>query len=238
MSIATMSPIRRPVYYAESDGLPMAENTKQFNCITLIKEGLEIVFANRPDVFAAGDLFWYPEEGNNRICTAPDVMVVFGRPKGDRGAYLQWLEDNIAPQVVFEILSPSNRPEEMRLKQNWYERHGVEEFYVYDPETIALEGCRRQGERLVRIPQIQGWTSPRLGVRMQVSDTTLELFGPDGQRFLSALELDQERRQTQARNVELNAELATARTQAAADRARADLLAAKLCELGVDPASL
>ncbi len=32
-------------------------------------------------------------------------MVVFGRPKGDRGSYKQWLENQIAPQVVFEILS-------------------------------------------------------------------------------------------------------------------------------------
>ncbi len=39
---------------------------------------------------------------------APDVMVVFGRPKGRRGSYKQWQEDNIAPQVVFAILSPSN----------------------------------------------------------------------------------------------------------------------------------
>jgi Uma2 family endonuclease len=39
-------------------------------------------------------------------------MVVFGRSKGDRGSYQQWKEDNIPPQVVFEILSqaiPSKR---------------------------------------------------------------------------------------------------------------------------------
>ena len=35
-------------------------------------------------------------------------MVVFGRPKGRRGSYRQWEEDNIPPQVVFEILSPGN----------------------------------------------------------------------------------------------------------------------------------
>ncbi|MCL1468412.1 hypothetical protein [Argonema galeatum] len=52
---------------------------------------------------------WYPVEGNNTIRPAPDVMVVFARPKGespsktlcDRGSYQQWRENNIPPQVVF-----------------------------------------------------------------------------------------------------------------------------------------
>lgn len=66
-------------------------------------------------VFVAGDLLWYPVEGNPKITQAPDVMVIFGVPKGDQGAYKQWEENNIAPQVVFEILSPSNTQKEM----NW-----------------------------------------------------------------------------------------------------------------------
>jgi Uma2 family endonuclease len=44
---------------------------------------------------------------------APDVMVVFGRPKGERRSYRQWQEGNIAPQVVFEILSSGNTLKEM-----------------------------------------------------------------------------------------------------------------------------
>lgn len=57
---------------------------------------------------------------------APDVMVVFGRPKGDRGSYQQWREDNIPPQVVFELLSPGNRLAEMVRKLRFSERYGVE----------------------------------------------------------------------------------------------------------------
>ncbi len=40
-------------------------------------------------------------------------MVAFGRPKGERGSYQQWKENNIPPQVVFEILSPGNTQTEM-----------------------------------------------------------------------------------------------------------------------------
>ena len=95
--------------YPENDGRPMADNTEQYEWIVKIKENLEVVFADDSNVFIAGDLLWYPVP-DRRITgpVAPDVMVVFGRPKGRRDSYRQWEEDGIAPQVVFEILSPSN----------------------------------------------------------------------------------------------------------------------------------
>ena len=75
----------------------MADNTTQWNWIVKIKESLKFLFAANADVFVAGDLLWYPVEGNNQIRMAPDAMVVFGRPKGKRGSYKQWEEDNIPP---------------------------------------------------------------------------------------------------------------------------------------------
>jgi Uma2 family endonuclease len=47
-------------------------------------------------------------------------MVIFGRVKGDRGSYKQWQENNISPQVVFEILSPGNRTQEMSNTSLFY----------------------------------------------------------------------------------------------------------------------
>ncbi len=94
--------------YPESDGHPMADNTKQFHWIVTIQGGLDALFRHDPNVFVAGALLWYPVQGRPDICRAPDAMVVFGRPKGDRGNYKQWEEDNIPPQVVFGILSPTN----------------------------------------------------------------------------------------------------------------------------------
>src|SRR4029077_7703581 len=100
---------RPAVEYPESDGKPMADNTVQFRCIVTIQGGLDVLFWDHPNVFVAGDLFWYPIQGDNKTRVAPDILVVFGRPKGDRGSYLQWLEDKNAPQGTFEILSPGNR---------------------------------------------------------------------------------------------------------------------------------
>jgi len=135
--------VNRQIIYPDSDGQPMADNTKQFRWIVLIKENLELLFAEDSQVFVAGDLLWYPVEGHPEIRIAPDAMVVLGRPKGDRGSYRQWEEDNIVPQVVFEILSPGNRVKEMTRKLQFYERYGVEEYYIYDPDDNELAGLER-----------------------------------------------------------------------------------------------
>jgi Uma2 family endonuclease len=226
LSRRTASP--KPIGYPESDGEPMAQNTLQFLWIVLIYSNLEAIFADESLVFLAGDLFWYPIEGDNRTRLAPDVMVVFGRPKSHRGSYLQWLEDNVAPQVVFEILSPGNRLSEMTQKFQFYDEFGVEEYYIYDPDTNELSGWLRHRGRLRAIEPMNGWVSPRLGVRFVIGADELELYTPQGERFASSLEL---RRRAEA----ANARVAEERQRAEAERQRAEELAAQLRELGVEP---
>jgi Uma2 family endonuclease len=179
------------VDFPDSDGKPMSDNTEQFCWIVLIKENLEILYANEPNVFVAGDLLWYPVQSRLINPVAPDAMVVFGRPKGKRGSYRQWTEDNVAPQVVFEILSPSNDAAEMARKLEFYDTYDVAEYYQYDPDTNDLRGWLRQGRNLVPISVMQGWVSPKLGVRFDVGDGQMQIYRPDGRRFLSSVELDQ-----------------------------------------------
>jgi Uma2 family endonuclease len=206
---------KEQIVYPESDGKPMADNTKQFRWIVTLEGGFEALFRDREDVFVAGDLFWYPVEGRPDIRMAPDVMIVFGRPKGDRPSYKQWEEENIAPQVVFEVLSPSNSLLEMAKKLEFYDRYGVEEYYLYDPETGDFTGwIRGEDGRLRVIDEIQGWVSPSLGVRFEIEDGELRVIRPDGQRFMTYLELQQ---------------------QAEHERQRAAKLAQRLQELGIDP---
>jgi Uma2 family endonuclease len=185
MSTTTRLTTPEAIEYPDSDGEPMAENTEQYEWITLVKGNLDIIFGANPNVFVAGDLFWYPVEGNNTIRRAPDVMVAFGRPKGRRGSYMQWLEGGIAPQVVFEILSPSNRGPELALKFEFYQTYGVEEYYIYDPDFDTLEGSLREDGTLREIPVMNDWRSPRLGIRFEWIENQLQLYAPDGQPFIS-----------------------------------------------------
>jgi Uma2 family endonuclease len=240
-----LTPVATPlpeIHYPDSDGLPMSDNTLQFEWITLIKENLDWLFADNPDVFVAGDLLWYPVEGDPKIRQAPDTLVAFGRPKGYRGSYKQWQEDGIAPQVVFEILSPGNRKGEMSRKLMFYNRYGVEEYYLYDPDENLLEGWFRQGDILDWIEDLQDWVSPRLGIRFDPSAQPLVIYRPDGEPFLSfearSRQLEQERQR--ALEADRRAQEAYRRAQeethrAEQERQRADRLAAHLASLGIDP---
>jgi len=140
MATAVTPLARAGIDYPESDGQPMAENTKQFEWIVTIKENLDSLL---PTAFVAGDLLWYPVQGDNTTKQAPDVLVALGRPKGHRGSYRQWDEGNVVPQVVFEILSPENRLAEMREKEQFYAGYGVLEYYLYDPAANTLQGWQR-----------------------------------------------------------------------------------------------
>jgi len=201
MSMANLLPAvaKQKITYPESDGKPMADNTKQFRVITTIEGNLEILFAADPDVFVGGDLLWYPVEGNRFTRTAPDVLVVFGRPKGDRGSYLQWEENGIAPQVVFEVLSPGNRRAEMEQKFAFYDEFGVEEYYIYDPDRGRLQGWLRKRGHLQPIAEMGGWVSPRLGIRFEMQEKELLLYDGNGRRFLTFVELEQARKEAETR---------------------------------------
>ena len=216
------------VIYPERDGQPMSDNTKQFRWIVTIKENLESLFTNDPSVFVAGDLLWYPVEGSNTIRQAPDAMVVFGRSKGDRGSYQQWLEGNIPPQVVFEILSPGNRLAETAKKYKFYNQYGVEEYYVYDPDDNELIGWLRSDSYLDVIENMSGWISPRLQIRFEITADTMEIYRPDGERFLSFTELGQLRDQERQRADQ-------EQQRADQERQRADRLAERLREMGINP---
>jgi Uma2 family endonuclease len=229
------APAPRVIVYPESDGKPMADNTRQFRYIVTLQGGIAALFAERPDVFVAGDLLWYPLEGNNQLRIAPDVMVVFGRPPGDRGSYLQWREAGLAPQVAIEVLSPGNTPTEMRRKRQFYERYGVEEYYEYDPDRGELRGWRRRDGRLEAIDEMRGWISPRLGIRFDLEGIDLVVHRPDGRRFESFIEIDQ-RAEAERQRAEVEKQRAEAeRERADAERARAERLIKQLKALGIEP---
>ncbi|MBI4851836.1 MAG: Uma2 family endonuclease [Acidobacteria bacterium] len=223
---------KKEVFYPESDGKPMADNTLQFRWIVTIKEGLDLQLK---DDFVAGDLFWYPVEGNPFTKVAPDVMVALGRPKGERRSYKQWEENDVAPQVVFETISYTNSRLEMEEKLRFYDYFDVQEYYLYDPEQfvykVGLRGWTRREGKLIETLPMNGWVSPLLGIRFEFSNQELKIFHPDGSRFLSFAELEVERLTQKNR-----AEQAENRAEQAENRA--EQLAKKLRALGIDPSSI
>ncbi len=236
-------PLKKETLYPDSDGKPMSDNTLQFLWISLLKGNLDILFSNNPNVFIAGDLLWYPVLGSPKIRYAPDTLVAFGRPKGYRGSYKQWEEENIPPQVVFEVLSPSNSTMEMIKKLRFYEQYGVEEFIIIDPDKPSFEVWERQEDRLQAIEIKQaGWTSKRMGIHIKKdpeSGAVLVTY-PDGRPFMDHVSLN-EYAEEQKQMAEAQKQIAEAQKQIAdEERKQKEALSkenarlkAKLKELGL-----
>ena len=189
MNVQTLAVPPRAIVYPECDGEPMSENTKQFRWIVVLADNLAALFRDRADVFVSGNQFWFPVEGEPEIRCAPDVYVVFGRPKGDRPSYKQWEEGDVPMTVVFEVFSPGNDAFEMGDKLDFYDRHGAEEYYLYDPEKNRLQVFVRGDVVLKRTHPANGHVSPRLGIRFQLTSPEMTVHYPDGQPFLTIEDL-------------------------------------------------
>jgi Uma2 family endonuclease len=216
-----MNPIAPPaspgaIEYPDSDGLPTADNTRQLRWIAVLYDNMCALFRQVADVFVARNLPWYPEEGHPEVANAPDVMVVFGRPKGDRGSYRQWEEEGVPVTVAFEILLPNSTATALADKFAFSEDHSVEEYYIYDPESNRLHVFVRRGADLVRVRQVQDFVSPRLRIRFDLSGPELVVYGPGGDPFLTFEELPAEREGE--RHERLAAKQPTEQVQRRADR--------------------
>jgi Uma2 family endonuclease len=65
----------------------------------------------------------------------PDILVVLA-PKT---RHITAKNVECAPDLVLEILSESTRDRDLRLKKSLYERTGVREYWIVDPEAHAVE---------------------------------------------------------------------------------------------------
>jgi Uma2 family endonuclease len=227
----------------------MADNDLQFEWLTTIKGNLDDLFRDRPDVYVAGDHLIYAKEGFPKVRTAPDVYVAFGRPKGRRGSYKVWEEGGVFPQVVFEIRSPGSRAGELSRKLAFYDRYGAEEYYLYDPDRKRLTVYLRTDSTLEVAAHLAappageggGWTSPRLGIRFDLTGPDLVIYRPDGERFLTRAELrdriaaERQRAEAERQRAEAERQRAEAeRQRAEAAERRATELLARLRALGGD----
>ncbi|MEM6264195.1 MAG: Uma2 family endonuclease [Bacteroidota bacterium] len=207
MAIPTSGyPSSQTVIYPESDGKPMADNTRQTRWIIAFYNNLRAILRDRV-AFVAADIFWYPVEGNPKIVVAPDVLVALGRPDGDRGSYKQWEEEGQPPDVVIEVLSLSNHYVEMINKLDFYNSYGVQEYLVIDPDREVFVGYVRKNGLLTKDGSDEGWTSPLLQFSIRKQDHELVAFKPDSKPFKTFEELEAEAEDAQQRYLSAQQEI-------------------------------
>ena len=107
---------------------------------------------------------------SDTVVVQPDLMFI----SSERSHIIT--EDNIqgAPDLVVEILSPSNADNDRTRKRAFYERYGVKEYWIFDPDakniTVLLLG--ESGYELAAIyGEGQTLTSPTLsGFSLNLND--------------------------------------------------------------------
>jgi len=139
-------PAKPDIFYPETDGEPMGETEFHVTAILDLFQSLRHFFRHDPDTYVAADMLFYFEEGNTSAFKVPDVFVVKGIPKTTRRTYKLWQEGK-APCVVFEMTSQSTWLEDMGNKRALYEKLGVPEYFLFDPEDAYLSP-RLQGFQL------------------------------------------------------------------------------------------
>ena len=120
-------------FYPSSDGKPMAETDWHRKLLMELLQIIECHFREHDDVYVSGDLLIYYKMGDNTKSVAPDVFVVRGVAKKQRGTYLTW-EESHTPDFVIELASPSTVRYDLTGKKDLYESVlKVQEYYIYDP---------------------------------------------------------------------------------------------------------
>jgi Uma2 family endonuclease len=196
----TITTAVQPIHYPESDGKPMAETAVHVDVLIYLREALKDYFRAAPQVYVAGNMLLYYEEGNPAACVAPDVFVVQGVAKRERRTYRVW-EEGQPPTVVFEITSRASRLEDMGTKWALYAMLGVPEYFLYDPldEYLQppLQGFRlQQGEYERILPGDEGaLVSQALRLELRVEERQLRVINPStGERLLTPADAQAARR--------------------------------------------
>lgn len=225
------SPVTDEILYPSEDGEPLAESHDHVTAIAFTLDVLTRYLAGQQAAVLA-DQFLYYAQGLPRLRVAPDVMVIFNVRPGGRDNYKIWEEGEV-PSVIFEMTSPSTKEQDQIIKKSLYEQLGVTEYWLFDPKGEYLPqpliGYRLQNESY---QPIDNSVSDVLGLRLVVENTRLIFYRQDnGERLLIAEELE-------LKLVQIEQQMEEQRQRANQEQQRAERLAAKLRELGINEESL
>ena len=168
--------------YPESDGEPMAETPKHLQAMTDCMDVLRGHFRGIPDVYIAGNMMMYYEEGNPRKSISPDVFVVRGVSKKEIRTYKTW-EQPPTLDFVLEVASPSTYTRDFNEKMEIYAKIlQVKAYCIYDPYHEIdpyFVGFRLVGETYEEIPFVNGRIPLEvLGLELGEHEGVLRLYDP------------------------------------------------------------
>ena len=111
---------------------------------------LSVLIENHLQQHRVGEMFFAPFDVllSEFDILEPDLLLI----SQARSALLTEKNLQGAPDLVVEILSPSTASRDKRLKRDVYERTGVDEYWVVDPDRDVVDVYRRSGAMFGDLP--------------------------------------------------------------------------------------
>ena len=121
-----------------------------------ISRRLLVAFQSFLDAHPLGEVFHAPFDVvmSYHDVVVPDLIYI----SQSRAHQLTSKNLQGAPDLAIEILSPSTRRLDERLKRDLYERAGVEEYWLVDPDRNIVRVYRREGVRFLPPETLDGGT--------------------------------------------------------------------------------
>ncbi|MBO0862570.1 MAG: Uma2 family endonuclease [Chloracidobacterium sp.] len=214
----------KEINYPESDGEPMAETGSCAQLMIDLRFALNRHFRADPEVYIGIGMLLYWVKDDNTRSKAPDVFAAFGVPKAPQRQTWKVWEEGKAPDVIFEISSLRTWRENIYEKWRIYERIGVREYIIFDPEyeymPEPLMAWKLVDKQYVSQPVNDGvYYSDLLGLELVDTGETLRLQDPKSGQFLPTEEEEIAARQ--------KAEARAQQAEAEVDRLREELASLK-----------
>ena len=217
--------------YPVSDGKPMAETDEHWQqmayCVFVTKQ----FFANRPEVYVAGNNFLYWEQGVPSAVISPDGYVVFGVGNQLRDRYMLWEENGAAPAFVIEITSKKTKREDQGKKKTIYQDIlKVPEYFQFDVTSDYLkpnlQGLRLEDGKYRRIlpenpDEPNRLRSEILGLDLVAEGRRLRYYDPIEKRFLPSYGEQAEQAKAAAQKIDFMERRVTQEAQRAKQEAEA-----------------
>jgi Uma2 family endonuclease len=228
------------IYYPESDGQPMAETPLHQYWMIRLLNLFEQRYAAQPQVFVGSNLMTYITAGDTKDSFAPDLIVLLQSDRRLRRVLKLW-EESHPPNLVVEVTSKSTRRKDKRTKFGQYERLGIAEYILFDPEREYLSPPL-QGYRLnehgryqpIELDRQGRLVSEQTGVVFSLNDASKLLLHDveTGELLLTDAEEAEQRaeKERRAKLAERRAKLAERQAKEAAARQAAAERQAKVAE--------
>lgn len=133
------------------------------NLLFEISKEISIRLAGKGEVLIA-PMDVYLDDSRNAV--QPDIIVILNankdiiNPKGHIHG---------VPDLLVEVLSPGNKDHDLSTKKALYEKFGVKEYWIVDPETRMFLGFQLKDAKYQKVhEQIGRFDSELLGLKFEV----------------------------------------------------------------------